>query len=209
MDIQRISARKAFDLGLTRYFTGKPCGHGHIAERMISNGSCTECLRLRRKIHRQDAYERVKVWRLTHPGARAKEAAKYRKNHPAQVAANTLRYKEKHKDEIRKRAREGQARMRATNPERERLRILRFKLRDEARKVSAAGGRHRAVTCDLCGVRGNTVWDHSHETGAFRGWLCDRCNRTLGQVHDDVGLLRKMADYVEVHRSEQIKRRAA
>lgn len=28
-----------------RYFTGKPCKYGHIAERLISNKNCIECLR--------------------------------------------------------------------------------------------------------------------------------------------------------------------
>lgn len=29
--------------GLKRYFTGKPCKHGHIAERIMSDMSCLEC----------------------------------------------------------------------------------------------------------------------------------------------------------------------
>ena len=29
--------------GLTRYFTGRPCKHGHVAERFVSNGWCVEC----------------------------------------------------------------------------------------------------------------------------------------------------------------------
>jgi hypothetical protein len=31
------------DLGLTRYFTGKECKHGHIAERKTASGQCAEC----------------------------------------------------------------------------------------------------------------------------------------------------------------------
>jgi hypothetical protein len=39
--------------------------------------------------------------------------------------------------------------------------------------------------CALCGTdqpRGQGRWhvDHNHETGAIRGLLCNRCNRTLG-----------------------------
>lgn len=29
---------------MTRYFTGKPCKRGHIAERLISNRACVDCL---------------------------------------------------------------------------------------------------------------------------------------------------------------------
>lgn len=34
-------------LGVTRYFTGKPCPHGHAAERTASDGYCCECHRQR------------------------------------------------------------------------------------------------------------------------------------------------------------------
>lgn len=37
----RESARA---LGLKRYFTGLPCRNGHVAERYVSCGNCTECL---------------------------------------------------------------------------------------------------------------------------------------------------------------------
>lgn len=30
--------------GKTRYFTGKPCANGHVAERIVSNGRCIECM---------------------------------------------------------------------------------------------------------------------------------------------------------------------
>lgn len=30
-------------LGAARYFTGRPCSRGHVAERLASTGNCTEC----------------------------------------------------------------------------------------------------------------------------------------------------------------------
>ena len=38
---QIISRREALRRGLTRYFTGKPCKRGHIAERV--GGHCVQC----------------------------------------------------------------------------------------------------------------------------------------------------------------------
>lgn len=35
---------EALALGLPRYFTGKPCKHGHVADRRVTVG-CSECLR--------------------------------------------------------------------------------------------------------------------------------------------------------------------
>lgn len=38
-----ISRKEAEKLGLVKYFTRKPCVHGHISERNISKHQCLEC----------------------------------------------------------------------------------------------------------------------------------------------------------------------
>lgn len=40
-----ISRAEAKALGLNRYFTAVPCKHGHVAERLVNLGRCTECSR--------------------------------------------------------------------------------------------------------------------------------------------------------------------
>lgn len=61
--------------------------------------------------------------------------------------------------------------------------------------------------CALCGKpnfamknahSGCLVVDHDHETGKVRGLLCHNCNRALGLLHDDAGLMLKAAEYVKV-----------
>lgn len=37
-----MTRKEAISLGLERYFTGRPCPHGHIAMRRVS-GACVEC----------------------------------------------------------------------------------------------------------------------------------------------------------------------
>ena len=44
-----ISKEDAKARGLKRYFTGKPCNRGHVAERFVSSGVCFECNRVRVK----------------------------------------------------------------------------------------------------------------------------------------------------------------
>lgn len=46
-----ISRADAKAQGLTRYFTGKPCKHGHVSERIIA-GQCCEC----RKVYHEMMY---------------------------------------------------------------------------------------------------------------------------------------------------------
>jgi hypothetical protein len=81
---------------------------------------------------------------------------------------------------------------RAKNPGIVRQQKVRSILR-RAEKLTAIAGRPRPTECELCGERPRRiVFDHCHATGAFRGWLCDRCNLTLGQAKDDAKLLTKM-----------------
>lgn len=39
-----ISCKKAKELGLKHYFTGKKCIHGHLTYRFVSNQKCKDCL---------------------------------------------------------------------------------------------------------------------------------------------------------------------
>ncbi len=39
-----LTRKQAKELGLKRYYTGKPCKYGHIFERHVTNGGCIYCL---------------------------------------------------------------------------------------------------------------------------------------------------------------------
>lgn len=43
--MEPIKRSTALELNLRKYFTGKPCKYGHIAERQANNGFCIECRR--------------------------------------------------------------------------------------------------------------------------------------------------------------------
>ena len=38
-----VSRKSAISLGLKRYFTGKPCAHGHVSERWVASYACISC----------------------------------------------------------------------------------------------------------------------------------------------------------------------
>jgi transposase-like protein len=45
--------------------------------------------------------------------------------------------------------------------------------------------------CHICGVgeeelKRNLSLDHDHDTGAFRGWLCGKCNMGIGLINDNL-----------------------
>lgn len=47
--------------GLKTFFTGKPCKHGHVAERHVSSGSCMECIRI--SCNTEHHREQCRQWR--------------------------------------------------------------------------------------------------------------------------------------------------
>ena len=49
-------------LGERFYFTGKPCKHGHTANRYASNGKCTECKDIYMQEWRRKNRERIKEY---------------------------------------------------------------------------------------------------------------------------------------------------
>ena len=48
-----VSRQQAIEQKLARYFTGEPCKHGHIAEKLLSNRTCIECLLIKKRMRGQ------------------------------------------------------------------------------------------------------------------------------------------------------------
>jgi hypothetical protein len=46
------------------------------------------------------------------------------------------------------------------------------------------------------------AWDHDHTTNQVRGILCERCNRAIGLLRDDVDVLKNAIKYLERHKNE-------
>lgn len=103
--MKKISRAEAQRQGLKRYFTGKPCKHGHVSKRVTVNGDCYECLKLRMKIRRQQKaellneqhrqryaddpqsyLERAERWRCANPEKRRAIAAAWARRNPQATA---------------------------------------------------------------------------------------------------------------------------
>lgn len=64
-------------------------------------------------------------------------------------------------------------------------------------RLEISAGREKPDSCEVCGTKGTICWDHNHETGLFRGWICVNCNVALGLVKDNKEILLKLAKYLE------------
>lgn len=58
---QAIERTQALAEGLTRYFTGRPCKYGHVAERLTSSRDCLTCSNEKRKSYRQKNIEKERI----------------------------------------------------------------------------------------------------------------------------------------------------
>lgn len=59
---KRITRETARLNGLKHFFTGVECNNEHMAERLVSNGICVECARI--KMRRDDARKRERRKKL-------------------------------------------------------------------------------------------------------------------------------------------------
>lgn len=70
-------------------------------------------------------------------------------------------------------------------------------------KLSRDPVRERSTACEICGHEKPLCWDHDHQTGLHRGWLCTNCNIGLGSFFDDVQTLEKAIIYLKDSRKLQ------
>jgi hypothetical protein len=93
MDI--ITRKDALAQGLRRFYTAKPCTHGHLSERLASNGRCCQCHAERqlRVYHSQATEEKLafnrinsRPWELRKESSRRYEQKAYRENTAFRIA---------------------------------------------------------------------------------------------------------------------------
>lgn len=119
---ERLAAKEQ---GLVRYFTGKSCKNGHIAERFVSDGKCLECNRIKMQKYwatYPDAVEKrnasMKQRKVKNPEAYKKDLeikalrwrtdAEYRNKQLQKMKKNNERYKQnpEYVEKTRKQSRE-------------------------------------------------------------------------------------------------------
>lgn len=106
-----IVRKEAIERGLPRYFTGKPCKHGHVAERRTAHGVCIECRKIAANKYIKNNPDKVNRWaknRYHGPNGdkirkRLKMAARKKRNNPLFVKAQKERQRDYHERNPHKR----------------------------------------------------------------------------------------------------------
>jgi hypothetical protein len=80
------------------------------------------------------------------------------------------------------------------------------RIREQARKHAGlpTPTRETPRRCECCGGPGGKLamaLDHCHSTGAFRGWLCGKCNCAIGKLGDNEEGLQRALAYLQTFRT--------
>ena len=178
-----------------------------------------EHVNARKRILRQQHLEHEREMDRTRysrdPVLKLRAGKRWRDSHPDKVREMNVAYNEKHAEERRTYMREyikrsdmkakrkaWAAAKRKARPDVERGYRRRYLERLSLRRA----GRPRPEVCDVCDKPGtgkykNIHFDHDHQTGMFRGWLCHNCNVALGFANDDPEILLKLVEYLKRSRA--------
>ena len=60
-------------------------------------------------------------------------------------------------------------------------------------------GRPKPKNCEICNSSSRICFDHNHNTGRFRGWICHKCNVILGLSNENYDVLLSLSNYLKKH----------
>ncbi len=103
MDV--ITRQEAKERWLPRYFTGKPCPHGLVAERWASTCSCVECDRKYREANPEKIREASRKFREANPEKMRDRQRKYYEANREKIRERQRKYREANDEKIRERKR--------------------------------------------------------------------------------------------------------
>lgn len=183
---------EAISAGVDRYFTGKPCRRGHIAERLTSNSMCVQCVRLHNKS--ESARSAQRAWAKEHPDYMRAAHQKWYRSHREEILS---RKKEKYRADPLP-VRLASRRWRLRNPDMVRWLTAAWrsrntiKIRDGKKKwVAANRSKVNSVNALRRALRKNAEGAFSHEDVveilSLQRERCAYCPRrlTLRQCHRD------------------------
>lgn len=89
-----------------KYYTGKPCKHGHVSERYVSSSDCVQCAKDRAtksaKENPVKTAERVKAWNISNVERQRINKKEWKANNKDIVLASNKKHRDAHKEQIRK-----------------------------------------------------------------------------------------------------------
>lgn len=101
-----ITRKEAIEQGLKRYFTGKPCKHGHVSERYVGGGRCCYCNLQSYKENKSKIKHYARHYRQENKDKIAEQRRKYYQESKDEIAEQKRKYYQERKDRITERQRQ-------------------------------------------------------------------------------------------------------
>lgn len=179
-----ISRSEAKAAGLKRYFTGKPCKHGHVSARYVVDHACVECKDAQRRQFAAANPEKMRAygtkWRR---GNREKERARSAARHAADREAASARAR-KWRTANREKDRARKAAWYAANRERERQRQAEWRAENAERRNANEQRRRARKLNALCGCCTTSDFQSIYDLAHLAGFEVDHIEPlALGGKH--------------------------
>lgn len=198
--VDLISRADALSAGMTRFFTGRPCKYGHIAERRSSNSVCLECKRAHENAKYADPVKRTKIQARNERYRSSEQGQKWT---AAYASSDTRRSIHRAADKKYKNSPNGRvikAAYEKTAPRKKALskysRLRNYGLSHAEYEALLESQQCRCAICRTDAPSRTWHVDHCHATGAVRGLLCPQCNVGLGHFKDSPELLSAAGAYL-------------
>lgn len=133
--------------------------------------------------------------------SRCKDCDKcYYQENKEQIKQKVKKYREQHKDELNKKHKEYIKKNKDKYINRKLIFLYGITLNDYNSMLENQNG-----VCAICskketrkthGTLNKLFVDHNHKTNKVRGLLCNHCNRALGEVKENIIILKRMITYL-------------
>ncbi|AGN51421.1 hypothetical protein VPJG_00057 [Vibrio phage jenny 12G5] len=187
---QVVTKKEAKEQGLKRYFTGKPCKHGHVAERFVSEGKCCACaVEKSRKYYEQNKDATLGMRRKYAEQNKEKIAEKNRKRYEQnkeKIAEQMREYREKNKDKLAEYSRKWRKKNKETLAEKKRKyrEQNKEKVTESNRKWRKANQEHQFVRDSLKRIQGNWKGGRA-KAEELLGYTCEQLRSHIESQFED------------------------
>lgn len=173
--MELVARQDALERGLSRYFTGGPCKHGHVSERFTKSWKCVECHKLSEKkpARRERKYANAAIYRSENSEKISEGKRRWQAENPEKFKAGIRRWRQANPDKMNA----SQRRRYAADPERYRARQQQWKAENRG-DVNAAAKRYYDANVEKILAARSERADRINEYG--REWKRKNKHRVRG-----------------------------
>ena len=171
-----------------------------ISYRERNKEKIADSLKKYRETHKEQRNLANKTWREKNIDHVKKYSKEYNSKNFEKRKLAFNAWVEKNPERMRELKKNNREKNKLIERERKLKRFYNMTLEDYDNLMASQNSKCKICSKDAADERNkNLVIDHCHDSGKVRSLLCDRCNRTLGVLEENVDLMMKMMQYIKQH----------